>query len=145
MTETAMQLPNLNDAAEKLRDQIRSAFVELLTPEQWHAMVRAELDKFTKPSTTRDNYGSRTVEVPSVLHTLCVDVFKTHVKAELNALLSNTDNNVGGVYTGDGYRNLLSKIVKDWLTENAAQLVVTTIQALAGEAAQRLILSMQVR
>jgi hypothetical protein len=139
MAETGIALPNLDDAAARLRDQIRSGFVGLLTDEQWQAMVRAELDKFTKPSTETDFYGNRKVDKPSVLETLCREVFGEQVKKILLEIIAepvpgsrDSHDPISGQW-----RPAISKVLKEWLTENTEKLIISTVHALAGESAMR--------
>lgn len=43
---------DLGGAAQELRDKIRSAFVDMIPPEQWAAMIQAELQASRSLSTT---------------------------------------------------------------------------------------------
>lgn len=134
MAETAIQVPNLQDAANKLKDQIRSGFIELLTPEQWSAMITAELEAFLKPR--RGEYGRD--ERPSVFRETCEKVFRELVEAQLKETFqgepfkASWDARVGGV-------------VKEWLTENQSQLIQSTILELAGLSAQSVLSAMAQR
>lgn len=127
----------LENAADQLKAKIRSAFVELLPEEQWKEMVAAELKRFAEPTTERNYHGSTTN--PSGLSKLCHEVFTEHIKAELKALLASPEWQT--VWTNQGYS--LPVAIKSWLTENSTRLIESTVQALAGQAAQRVLESMR--
>ena len=93
---------NLNDAAQALREKIRTAFVELITPEQWDAMVKTELDAFVNERTVVINpgYSRDTKKLPSVFHEVCEEVYRAHLKGLIKAELTkpewNADWQMGG-------------------------------------------------
>lgn len=69
---------DLGGAAQELRDKIRSAFIDLISPEQWAAMIQAELKAFTEPrrGSGYGNYANETL--PSA--------FQAMLRAELERI-----------------------------------------------------------
>lgn len=132
MTEIARV--SLESAAEQLRDKIRSAFVELLPPEQFQQMVKAELTAFMDNNT--NSHDARYNTRVSTFRSVCYDVFREHVTKDLKTLLASAEWQEQ--WKGGGGPNL-SDAIKAWLTENAQQIVAATIQELAGRAAQTLV------
>ncbi|HWA29049.1 MAG TPA: hypothetical protein VG734_25590 [Lacunisphaera sp.] len=126
----------LENAADRLKDAIRAAFIELLPPDQWKAMVETELRRFM--SSSRDTYSNN--GKPSAFSELCEGVFREYVKAELKAMLATPEWQQQ--WSADG-KQLLSDAVKDWLTRHQQELVISTVQALAGQAAQSVLSTLQ--
>ena len=130
----------LENAAEQLKSKIRTAFVELLPEEQWKEMVTAELKRFTETTSRYDTYASKHIEQPSEFGKLCKEVFSEHLKAEIKALLVSKEWQGQWGNTG---REQISDAIGAWLTANAKPLIESTVQALAGQAAQQLVSGMR--
>lgn len=139
MTESIERV-TLENAAEQLKAKIRTAFVELLPDEQWKEMVAAELKRFTGPTMTRDNYSARSTETPSAFSKICSEVFSEHIKAEIKATLASADWQ--GKWGNNG-KEQISEAIGVWLTANSKALIESTVQALAGSAAQQLVQGMR--
>lgn len=130
----SIQKVTLENAAEQLKLKIRNAFVELLPDEQWKEMVATELKRFTQPTET--DYRGKVM--PSAFSVICNEVFADYLKAEIKAVLQSPEwrENWGTP------QPQISVAIKAWLTENSAQLIQSTVQALASQAAQNLITGM---
>ncbi len=136
----ALERVTLENAAEQLKAKIRTAFVELLPEEQWKEMVAAELKRFTTP-TQEKSYGmTNAIVTPSAFSKICNDVLAEYVKTEMVALLQGPEWR--GQWGQDGHE-MISVAIKSWLTENSQALIESTVQALAGGAAQRIIQMMR--
>lgn len=132
---------DLTQMADKLKAKIRDAFIELLPPEQFQALVEAELQRFTQAQTISGQWGHPDKTVPSAFAAVCAEVFREHVKAELKRLLDSPEYQ----QTWSPERPQLSDAVKEWLTENRQALIETTLLTLAGTAAQDMMQSLRDR
>lgn len=139
MSETGIAAFKLDDAAAQLREKIRHAFVELLTPEQWDAMVKAELRTFVeKRPATRDPYGYvRDPEKPSVFHEVAEQVYREHVKGLVKEEMAKPEWQAGWNATEN--KQAISEAIKEWLTDNAQLLLQTTIHELFAYQAQAMV------
>ncbi len=137
----AIEKFDINAAAEKLKAQIRSAFIELLTPEQFKDMVQTELKRFTEEQKHQDHWGKVTPG-PSEFTKLCREIFAEHIKTELKALLNSSE--FQGQWGSNG-RQEISEAVRSWLTANSKELIQSTVLALAGDAAQQMVESLRSR
>ncbi len=126
---------DLSQAAAQLREKIRLAFVELIPPEQWEAMVKAELDGFLKERKGVGGHYSSPVTLPSVFSQVAEEVYRAHVKALVKAELAKPEWNE----QWNGERQEIGTQVKAWLTENAQPLLQVTLKEMFGYAAQAMI------
>jgi hypothetical protein len=135
-TTTAIEPVNLASAADKLKDQIRSAFAELLSPEQWREMVRVELVAFTKPHLipNPNRYEGGTIERPSVLREMCESAFRERIKAEVKTEL---DKWTSETWSNDGLSP--SDMVKEYFDKNAETLTRAAVSAMMLDGMQRVI------
>lgn len=134
---------DLDQAAQQLVTKIRSTFVELLTEQQWKNMVETELKRFTETHREPIYAGGReTREVPSEFSKICREVFTAHIKSEVQDVLKSAEWQE--VWRSNGQPEI-SECIKQWLTEHSQQIIQSTIQSLAGQAAQQLITSMSHR
>ena len=136
----SIQKVTLENAAEQLKLKIRNAFVELLPEEQWKDMVETELKRFTETTTQPKYSGSfEKVEVPSQFSVICREVFGAYIKEEVSKILQSPE---WREQWGSGQRGEISAEIKAWLTEHSKEIIQSTVQALAGQAAQQLITNM---
>lgn len=136
--EQAIAAFNLGDAAKTLRDKIRHAFVELIPPEQWEAMVKKELESFTKESVGVDQWG-RSKTQPSVFSEVCKEVYRERLTEQVKALLASPEWQ--GSYNGTGVK--ASAAIQEWLTINADKLLIVVLNQMFGGVAQRMVQEMQ--
>jgi len=127
----------LENAAEQLKSKIRTAFVELLPEEQWKEMVSTELKRFMAQSMKSDGYN-RSIEMPSAFSQICSEVFTEYLKVQIKNLLASTEWGVN--WNG---KPQISEAISAWLTANSKALIESTVQAMAGSAAQQLIQNMR--
>ena len=93
--KTGLETVSLESAAEQLKDKIRSAFVDIIPPEQWKAMVENELKAFTQTRPGAYNHSDRR---PSVFSEICSSVYSDFIRDQvrrrsmirLSALLPGT-------------------------------------------------------
>jgi hypothetical protein len=133
---------DINAAAEKLKLQIRSAFMELLTPEQFKEMVSVELKRFLEPSSEYSAYQAKTIQTPSAFSKLCTEVFGEYVKEEIKQTLASPE---WQAQWGQESRPKISAAIKDWLTANSQKIIESQLIALAGQAAQSLVENLRYR
>jgi hypothetical protein len=136
MTDQGIQAVGLEDAAKQLREKIRLAFVELIPKEQWEAMVKAELESFTKERTGHDNWNHK-VQKPSVFHEVAEEVYRAHVKALVKAELDRPE--FAAAWNKDQQRHTFSEAVEAWLTKNREAILHTMLQEMMGSVAQNMI------
>jgi len=138
MTEKLAKV-TFEDAAERMRDQIRSAFVEMLTPDQWRDMVRKELESFFQPRDVREygSYGSWKT-LPPLFNEVVADVFTKEVEKRAREII--TDGHwrpeEGSFWCHGHFDCLVSSSIRAWLTDNAATLLDITLQRLIGKGAE---------
>jgi hypothetical protein len=139
MSEQAIQTVNLEDAAKQLREKIRLAFVDLIPPEQWDAMVKTELEAFTKPRPPeRDQWGHvRVNERPSVFHEVAEQVYREHLKELVKAELQKPE--WCGQWDSSEGRYVFGEKVNAWLTENSAAIMHTMLREMFGAVAQGMV------
>ena len=135
-TTTAIEPVNLASAADKLKDQIRSAFAELLSPEQWRDMVRVELESFTKSHRVPNpnSYQGGTIEKQSVLREMCESAFRERIKAEVKEALDR--------WSADKWANgesAPSELVRQYFEQNADTLVKAAVSEMMLGGMQRVI------
>ena len=114
---------DLQSASEKLKEKIQLAFVDLLTPEQWTAMIAAELKEFTVGKEVRDHYSGRVTRSPSTLANLCEPIFKATITEKLKEHFADVDA-----------REEIKAATTRWLQENAQQMLANAIILLISEA-----------
>jgi hypothetical protein len=136
MAATDLATVSLDDAAEKLRDQIKSAFAELLTPEQWRALVRKELDRMFEPRVGWED--GRKVELPSEFASIVRGLFTKEVERIAIGIIKTGDwhPESGSFWAWGQFQGRVSKHVEEWLTENASTLLAVTLHQLMGNTAQ---------
>lgn len=127
---------SLANAAEQLKHKIHLGFVELLTEEQWKAMLLEELQRFTSPGSATDHWGHRREPPPSGFSKICSEVFAEHLKEEIRKILRSPEWSSKFLNNGS---TTISDAIKAWLTENSAALVQSTVQALAAQSAQHIV------
>lgn len=129
---------DLQDAAQQIRDKIRSAFVELITPEQWSAMIATELKSFTtdRPS----QYGQPSL---SPFKEVIRDELSKHLRAKVKEVLESPE--WGSAWDMNTQKYGPSEMVKQWLIENRDAVLTSTIQTMFGQALQDFIANVQQR
>lgn len=142
MAEEIQKL-DLADAAEKLRDQIKTAFVAMIPPEQWQGMVKAELDKFCKPHMQTNSYGPDT-RVPSGLERVVQEEAENKIREIVQTQLQTEAWHTWGVDEA-GNNEIVSDVIKSWLTENSDQLMAAVLKAMMGNAAQQVLENLQMQ
>jgi hypothetical protein len=127
----------IEDAAKQLREKIRLAYVEMIPPAQWEAMVKQELESFTKEraNPNYNGYSGTPRTLPGLFHEVASEVYREHVKALFKAELAKPEWNS----KWDGTRQEMGAMVKEWLTENSQALLQVTIKEMFGYAAQELL------
>ena len=139
MTEpAAITTVSIENAAEQLKAKIRSAFVELIPPEQWTAMIVEELKRFTESTpATHDRWNNvATSARPSLFSEICREQYSAVLREKVVEVLQSPE------FSAQVWNGEVSKVIKEWLTENSEKLIQSTILALAGHAAQNLIATM---
>lgn len=126
--ETAIKPFDINEAAAKMRAQIRSTFIEMMTEEQFQHAVKAELESFMR----------------SGFREICREVFVEHVKEQLRLELGKPDwyGEIEVRYTSSGEpirTQCVGDAVRGWLTANSQQLVQSVLLEFMGSAAQRVV------
>lgn len=137
MTEDLAKI-DLTTAAQQIRDKIRSAFVELITPEQWSAMIAAELKTFTsdRPSTYRD-----VAPTPSPFKETVRDELSKFIREKVKEALASPEWQTQWDSTTQQYGP--SEMIKQWLLENREAVLASTIQVMFGSALQDFISAAQ--
>lgn len=76
-------------AMQSIKDKIKSAFVELIPDEQWHAMVKAEVDSFFNDTEekSRSSYGGNSKIIPSVFKQVVREELKKMAREKLEEYL----------------------------------------------------------
>jgi hypothetical protein len=129
---------DVNAAAKRMQDQIRGMFVDMLTPEQLEAAIKAEIHSFM------------TGEDASSFRGTCRQIFIEEAKMTARKELDSKNwfgrQDWVGDGNGGGMQVLhLSDHVKAWLTENAELLMRQVVAELMGGAAQMVIQSLRGR
>lgn len=89
MTDSAVPAKFDNASlADKLRERIRSTLGELISDEQWTAMMRAEVDRFLKPRVEGSGYHQRTT--PSDFQAIAESVIGENVRARMKKHLEES-------------------------------------------------------
>jgi hypothetical protein len=74
---------DFGDVASKLRDKIKSAFVDLIPEERWDAMLKAEVAKFMSGTPEhRNGYGNYVAAQPSEFSKVCQSVLSEMIREE---------------------------------------------------------------
>lgn len=111
-----IQKLDLSSAADQIRDKIKLAYVDAIPEEQWKAMIKAELKKFTTATTTYGGYDNRTAtNHPAEFEVMAQAELKKHMAAQLSERIEGTD------YIPDG-KTFEALIVK-WMDDNHANLM----------------------
>jgi len=130
------------NAAEKLRDQIKTAFVELIPEDQWNDMVRKELETFFKERSVREHgsYGDW-IKAPSRFNELVKEIFDAEVKNRVAWVIKSGHwhPDKGSFWEWDHFESIVSYGVKKWLNDNAEMLTLATVKSLIGNAAQSML------
>ena len=127
------------DAAEKLRDSIRSAFVEIIPEDQWKDMVRKELEKFFDPPTREDFYYKTKVPTgeASLFHKMVREEFEKECRRRIAEVvhLGFWRPDKGSLWAYKHFSARVETMVKEWLSENADKLVWMLVSEMIGGAA----------
>ena len=127
MSDTKDTKLDLTDAAAKVRERIELAFLEVMTKEQWEALIVQELRRFTEPQPDRswpNASGERML--PSKLNQLCQTTLEGMAREEVKRLFSENTNWHGGV----------SKLVQSWMTDNADKILEVAVRGMIQDGAQ---------
>jgi hypothetical protein len=76
--------------ARKLRDRIRVGLMELIPDEQWDALIKSEVEAFTKPERL-DQWGRPVQPSRSSLQHMIRDELNQEAKARIKATLEDED------------------------------------------------------
>ncbi len=78
-----LAVPDFSDVASKLRERIKSAFVDLIPEERWDAMLKAEVEKFmTGTPASSDRYHNVIPAKPSEFSKISQEILGELVRAE---------------------------------------------------------------
>ncbi len=114
---------DLGGAAQELRDKIRSAFVDMIPPEQWAAMIQAELQAFTKP--LHNTYGEAR---PSPLQAMMRAELERIVKAKITEALASPE--------WSSFDGAISAGVQRAILEHRDALIESMLKSMMGTAIQ---------
>ncbi len=109
-----IQKLDLNDATEKLKAKIQSAFVDIIPDEQWTAMIQGELEKFTTKTRVPQRYGDDLI-TPPAFETLAQGVLLEVAREKMKAKLNEAD------LLPDG--QTMEGIIQEWLEANLDKMV----------------------
>lgn len=118
--------------AEKVKDKIQAAVIELIPDEQWTAMIENEIERFTKPYR---EYGK---DHPAPLEKMIRDEIHKQLQARLKEALENELRPVWDS-TDSVFEHKLPAMVKEAVKENSGELM----QALMNETMCRALQAMQ--
>ena len=110
---------DLNKAAEEMRERIRMAFVQMLTPEQFQSAVRQELNRFMDPNKTEK----------STFVGICRGEFETLVKEQLGEILASNEWTSTERWVGSGYspKFEIGQAIKEFLAEKGPEILQTFV------------------
>jgi len=133
-------------AAEKLREQIKTAFVELIPEDQWNDMVRKELDQFFHGRKDSPDYewinGKKCkVDYPSRFHVMVREAAEAECKERVKQVihLGFWRPDKGSLWEYGHFATQVEKLVKAWLSDNAKMLVKVMIESMIGDAAENIL------
>lgn len=123
--------------AEKLRERIRTSFVDLIPDETWKAMVEKEIQSFT---TQERNYsGNHPSPLQALIASIAKDEIKKRIESQVLALLTTPE------YSDhwDSGTQKAGAVVEAYLKSIVPELVTTMFTGIASNAVNHLRSAMQ--
>ena len=127
----ALTIPG--DAANVLREKVKTIFLDLLPDNKLDEMVKGEWDRFFNDQPKRDTYGNieRGKTVPSEFSKVIKDVLKeeieTRAREQLRAKIDEIIDWNGNTQNADLFAEIVNKVAPDLVKQVAAQFVANTL------------------
>jgi hypothetical protein len=90
MADTAVSVFDPAKLADAMRDKVRLELLNVITPEQWDAMIRKQIDEFTEPVVKNTSHSGK-VYSDSPFKLLINEMIKEKLKSQLKEYLDGPE------------------------------------------------------
>lgn len=135
--KAAIKAFDMSDATEQLKAKLKLAFVELIPPEQWEALVKEEFQKFVDGWTERDRWRNEKVH-PSGFHEAAQEVLHKICREKIREAMKDEE------WLKENLKaSSIAEYVEKYLDANQEEFVKAAISQLIGDAVRSTLYEIQ--
>ncbi len=131
MTDALAKAITADDAARLLREKIKLAFAEIIPPEQWEELIRAEFQRFTEDREKQNQYGGGAIKIRSGLSEVAGEVIREIACEQIREYLVDGDHRID-------LRKLMIARVEAEIPKVLTNMAVDLITKVASDVGQQL-------